>query len=62
MTTGEVALEVIGACVLARMAVSLYRIGRGVTAARSELAIWRRHHPGHRRQCPADETTDTKDY
>jgi hypothetical protein len=32
--------------VLARMGLSLYRIGRGVIAARSELAVWRRHHRG----------------
>lgn len=48
MTAGEVVLSVIGACVLARMALSLYRIGRGVAAARSEMAIWQRHHSGRR--------------
>ena len=48
MTAGEVVLAVIGACVLARMALSLYRIGRGVAAARSEVAVWRRQHPGRR--------------
>ena len=50
MTAGEVVLAVIGACVLARMALSLYRIGRGVAAARSEVAVWRRQHPGRRHQ------------
>jgi hypothetical protein len=37
-------------CVLFRIVLGLYRIGRGVTAARSEMAVWRRHHSGRRHE------------
>ena len=54
MTASQVVLTLVGVGVLARMALSLYRIGRGVSAARSELAVWRDHHSGRHQRREAD--------
>ena len=49
MTWTDVVLALVAVAVLARMAISLRRMARGVGAARSELAVWREHHPRPRR-------------